>query len=252
MASKIIFLNQHDTKRNLFKPHRHTCYEIVYFLTGSGQTIIDTIRYPVSENSYCLIAPDTPHLECIEGYGEILFIGFEYNNPDYPLAEGVYHNAEITLLPLFQDIFREYKEQKPNYETAAHALLDLLLVRTLRHVYPSADKGKDLHYIKSYIEQHFDQKISFKELASISGYSSDHFRHIFKQKFGFSPQEYLIHIRLENARLLLESTELSCTDIAYCCGFSTAAQFSSMFRKKYDFSPSEFKTTDFCKNIRDL
>jgi transcriptional regulator GlxA family with amidase domain len=59
-----------------------------------------------------------------------------------------------------------------------------------------------------------------------------------------SPQEYMIDVRLENAKRLLGKTNHSCTDIAYICGFSNGAQMTSMFKKKYGKTPKEFKITD--------
>ena len=95
-----------------------------------------------------------------------------------------------------------------------------------------------MEYIKNYIEQHFDQKLDFKELAHMSGYSSDYFRHLFRAHFGVSPQEYMIDARLQKAKALLEEGHLSCTEVSYKCGFSNSAQLSTMFKKKFGCSPS--------------
>ena len=240
-------MNKHDTKNNTFKLHSHSCYEIVYFLTGSGKTMIGDKSQPVREHSYCVVAPGSEHIECIEGYGEILFIGFEYDDSSYRLEEGVYYNGEMTKLSLFNDIFNEYREQELGFEIASKALLELFLISVLRDTAPENKRCKDLYYIKAYIEQHADQKINFRELASISGYSDDYFRYMFKQKFGIAPQGYMIDIRLNNAKQMLNSTSLSCTEVAQRCGFSNSAQLSAMFKKKWGISPSDVKKTDLYK-----
>ena len=254
MDVSISFLNRHNTKSNRFKPHIHDCFEVVYFLTGSGKTVIGDKSYPVKENCFCIIPPHTLHSEYIDGYGEIMFIGFEYKTVRFPVKEGVYAADELYTYSLFNEIFKEYREQKNGYEAAASAMLALFLIKASRLDTKSGDneRCKDLEYIKEYIRNHFDQKISFRELAALSGYSYDHFRHIFKQRFGISPQEYMIDIRLENAKKKLCETELSCTEIAYLCGFSNSAQMSSMFKKRFSVSPIEFRNTDLYKNIRNL
>lgn len=239
--SRILFMNKHNTKNDMFKMHSHNCYEVVYFLTGSGKTIIGGKNYPVSAHSYCIIPPKADHIECIEGYGEILFIGFEYESSVYHLQEGVYHNSEIDKFSLFDNIFDEYKKQALGFETAADYLLKLFIITVFRNTQADDRKCKDLNYIKAYIEQHADQKINFRQLALLSGYSYDYFRHIFKKKFGISPQEYMIEIRLKNAKRLLENTNRTCTEIAYCCGFSNGAQLSAMFRKKWGVSPMDVR-----------
>jgi len=245
--TRICFLNKHDTKNNQFRLHSHDCYEVVYFVTGNGKTIINGKSYPVSANSYCIIPPHTEHIEALEGYGEILFIGFEYDGTLHPLKEGVYDNGELTKLSFFNAIFDEYRKQALGFEVAADYLLRLFLLSLLRNAQTEDRKCKDLNYIKNYIRQHADQKISFKELSSLSGYSYDYFRHIFKQRYGISPQEYMMDIRLQNARQLLESTTLSCTEIAYRCGFSNGAQLTAMFKAKFNETPTAVRKADSYK-----
>lgn len=250
--SKICFLSKHNTKNDAFKMHTHGCYELVYFLTGGGISIINGKSHPVSANCCCVIPPQTEHVEKMDGYGEIMFVGFQCDAVDEWLPEGVYANNPAERRTLFEGIFAEYKNQEPGFQAAADALLNLFLIAVARSSQTDERKCKDLHYIKTYIEQHADQKIRFKELAQLSGYSCDYFRHIFKQRFGIAPQEYLIDIRLRNARKMLEQTDLSCTEIAYQCGFSNSAQMSSMFKMKYGKSPVRYRISDLYKTTHDL
>ena len=240
---KIRFLNRHNTKTNSFKLQSHKCYEIVYFLSGSGKTLIGGRSHDIKEDCICLVAPNSEHIEYIDGYGEILFIGFDYSG-ELPLREGVYASSDKNCLRLMGEIFSEYKSQKTGFLTAAESMLSLLLISVIRGSDSEAKPCKDLFYIKDYIEQHFDQKINFKELSLLTGYSYDHFRHIFKSRFKVSPQEYLIDIRLEKSKILLLESKLSCTDIAYRCGFSSSIQFSQMFKSRFGVSPTAYKITD--------
>ena len=241
ITCKICFLNRHNTKENSFRLHSHNCYETIYFLSGNGTIIIKDKSYPFSANTYCIIPPETEHIECIEGYGEILFIGFEYQNERHALQEGVYYNGEFSGLDLFGRIFEEYKEQSLDFEDAANALLKLFLITVCRNGKTDSKKGKDLNHIKEYIEQHFDQKIDFKELASVSGYSYDYFRRIFKQYFSISPQQYMIDIRIRQAERMLRTTDLSCAEIAYCCGFSNHAQMTTMLKNAVGKTPLQLR-----------
>ena len=244
LQSRICFLNKHDTKNNIFRSHSHDCYELVYFLAGSGRALIGDAYHKVTPHSYYIVPPYTEHTEDIHGYGEILFIGFTLEPEQAGFSRGVSGAGEIAKRSLLESIFDEYKGQALGYETAANALLKLFLIQVLRNTCTEDKKCKDLQYIKAYIEQYADQKINFRELSDLSGYSYDYFRHIFKEKVGVSPQEYMIDIRLQNARHLLESTNLSCTEIAYNCGFSNSAQMASMFKQKFGKSPTAFKITD--------
>ncbi len=64
-----------------------------------------------------------------------------------------------------------------------------------------------------------------------SGYSYDHFRHMFKERTGLSPMNYIIDKRIDYAKRLIVSTDMTLSTISQECGFSTSSQFSSMFRR---------------------
>jgi len=239
--SEICFLNRHNTDGNEFKLHTHDCYEIVYFLSGTGEGIVGETHYSISANTYCIIPPQTEHTERMEGYGEILFIGFEYKNTDYVLQEGIHQPADTTIHSLFKKIIREYTHQNVGYEIVAKALLDMLLFTSIRETEKVNQRCKDLDYIRAYIDQYFNQKINFRDLAALSGYSYDYFRIMFKNKFDVSPQTYMINKRLSHAKQLLEKSKLSCTEVAYQCGFSNSAQMTMMFKEKFGKTPSAWK-----------
>ena len=240
--SRIRFLNKHTTAKDEFKLHSHNCYEIIYFLSGNGTINIDGTSYPITANTCCIIPPNTKHTELLTTYGEIVFIGFDLN--DLEIEKSILKVSDKSILTLFERIIEEYSSQKFGFKQMSEALLDLLIVTYIREMGTEGEKCKDMVYIKTYIEQYYNQKINFSELAVLSGYSYDYFRTVFKQKFGASPQKYLINIRLNHAKHLLESTSLSCTEIAYNCGFSNSAQMTTMLKNKFGKTPKELKITD--------
>ncbi len=239
----IRFLNKHTTASNEFKMHSHSCYEIIYFLS-SGKIAVDGVHYPVEKGTCCIVPPNTEHKELLDGYGEILFIGFEWTEGS--LFSKICIDITDPSFPLiFDKIIEEYSAQSYGYEMAAEALLKLLLIAYIRISGKEGKKCKDINYIKTYIEQYYNQKINFGELTQLSGYNYDYFRYLFKQKFGCSPQKYMINIRLDHARQLLETTNLSCTEIAYNCGFSTSAQMTTMIKRKFGQTPKRIQKHRF-------
>lgn len=243
----ICFLSKHNTRGNAFRLHTHDCYEMIYILSGSGTVVLGDKTYPATKDTYYVVSPHTSHTEQFDGYGEVLFVGFECEHQALIPPNGIYRADDVSMLLYMRGILDEYKQQDAEYELAARAFLDLLLVSSLRNTGRANKKCKDIEYVKAYIEQYSNQKINFAQLARLSGYSYDYFRHIFKQRFGISLQEHLIEVRLENARRLLEGTGLTCTEIAYHCGFSTSAQMSSLFKRKFGVSPVAYKKADSYK-----
>ena len=95
--------------------------------------------------------------------------------------------------------------------------------------------------VQEYIEAHDTTKIAIADLAKLTGYSSVHFTRMFKNSTGQTPREYLINHRTNKARQLLMNTELSIVDVAYQCGFSSHAHFSTQFRRLVGTTPQAYR-----------
>ncbi len=242
--SEIRFLGKHTAKNNIFVPHRHNFYEVIYFLRGNGRMIIGDNEYAILPHRYCVVPPDVEHVELFEDDGEIIFVGFKMNSEILTGVVSIQQDGSSSALPLLESILTEYRNQKIAYKEAAVAFLQIFLVRLMRELLEDNKECRDLHYIKTYLEQYYNQKINFRGLSAMTGYSYDYFRHIFKMKFGASPQEYLINIRLEHAKNMLQDTNLSCTQISASCGFSNSGQMSVMIKRKYGKSPLELRKAD--------
>ena len=123
-----------------------------------------------------------------------------------------------------------------------HHLLHVFLMEINRLLTSTPIDNCSLENIRSYINENFYKKLNFTELADMSGYSYDYFRHFFKMVYGVSPQTYLIHLRLETAYSILSSTpDTNITEVAANCGFSDCSQFSSMFTKHFGISPTKIR-----------
>lgn len=61
---------------------------------------------------------------------------------------------------------------------------------------------------------------------------------------GITTQQYVLHQRLEQGRQLLESTQLSVSEIGYQCGFEDATSFSRAFKRAFGLSPTQFRTME--------
>lgn len=72
-------------------------------------------------------------------------------------------------------------------------------------------------------------------------YSAEHLSRIFHAEYGISPMKYVQALRIDQAKLLLQDTSLSISEIAYRVGMNDAGYFSRLFRKVAGLSPSEFR-----------
>ncbi|MFN4143352.1 GlxA family transcriptional regulator [Aestuariivirga sp.] len=84
----------------------------------------------------------------------------------------------------------------------------------------------------------FDEEIDFEDMAKRYGLSRRQLERLFQTKLGTSPAQKLREIRLARANSLLAETDMSITDIAAACGFSSADSFRKRYRMAFGAAPS--------------
>ncbi|OCT15758.1 hypothetical protein A8709_16185 [Paenibacillus pectinilyticus] len=91
-----------------------------------------------------------------------------------------------------------------------------------------------------YMEQHMAEQISIETLAQLAHYHPNYFINAFKQFTGYSPIQYMNHLRSEKAKDLLLTTELNVSQIADAFGMELS-YFSRMFKEQTGFKPTAFR-----------
>lgn len=102
---------------------------------------------------------------------------------------------------------------------------------------------ENIYLAIKYFREHFDQEYSLREVAHIANLSPYYFIKVFREQTGKTPYEYLLEIKIENAKEMLRIQELSITDIGLACGFTSPSNFSSVFKKITGASPSNYRKT---------
>lgn len=93
----------------------------------------------------------------------------------------------------------------------------------------------------TYINHNCADKITVDDLCALCHCSPSYLIRVFKRFSGRTISSYINDSRIAKAKRLLESTELSVTDIAYSCGFSDSNYFSNTFKKTLGLSPREYR-----------
>jgi|GEM_PF-4586685 len=95
--------------------------------------------------------------------------------------------------------------------------------------------------LMQYLQANYATDISLQDMAKIANCHPTHVIRCFKRGYGITPAKALMHIRLQQAKYLLKSTCLSCENIAYGVGFSSASYFSKLFKGCYEISPNDYR-----------
>jgi AraC family transcriptional regulator len=87
------------------------------------------------------------------------------------------------------------------------------------------------------IDARLDARLTVEMLSQEVGLSVAHFARAFKETMGRAPHQYLLALRLERARRLLETTSLTLSDIAQRAGFADQAHFTRLFKRAFGTTP---------------
>lgn len=94
---------------------------------------------------------------------------------------------------------------------------------------------------RKFIDEYYDTPLDLSEIAQQAGFSRFHFIRLFRKVYNKTPHQYLIQKRIEQARYLLVSSELSITEICFAVGFQSLGSFSTLFDKYTGDSPSIYR-----------
>jgi AraC family transcriptional regulator len=86
-----------------------------------------------------------------------------------------------------------------------------------------------------------DQEFCLSQLALEADMSVSHFSRLFKKATSFSPSQYFIQLRVQEAQRLLRETDRSVIDVGLDVGYSSPSHFAQVFRRAVGVSPTEYR-----------
>lgn len=96
---------------------------------------------------------------------------------------------------------------------------------------------------RDYLQEHYTDSFSLRKVAEYSCMSQYHFSRVFTTVFGESPNTFVARLRIEKAKKLLITGNLSISEVCAEVGYSSVGSFSSLFKEKVGISPSQYRRT---------
>lgn len=109
----------------------------------------------------------------------------------------------------------------------------------------SAANLKKIHEAKHQIDLNYKQHITIDRLATEQGLTAHRFKEMFKQVHGTRVFDYLVGIRLKEAKRLLKETDYKTSAVAKEVGYATKQSLSTAFKKYLNSSPGEYRKSTF-------
>ena len=107
--------------------------------------------------------------------------------------------------------------------------------------YFSGSTGRKVQNVRRIINSNLEKEISIEELAGKVNLNRTTLQKVFKEMYGLTINEYRTKARLQLAKNLLASTELSITEIAGRSGYANASKFTEVFKKNEGLLPKDWR-----------
>lgn len=264
---QILYIFKADNKNGYAgKYHCHDFLELSYLISGSVNYTLEDNTHQLKDGALMVFNPGVYHQEVLTAGVHVSELHIGINKlalkglcPSFilpcgtsPLIHLVKYSNEFGSC--INQIIVEQEKREPGYELVLKTLVMKLLIILLREIYTleegtdsykfsfeSSEKSTIVSTILAYIKEHYNEEISLDKLSKNTYLSPVYLSKIFKEETGDSPINYLINIRLDKAKELLEEGALSIKAIAKSVGYTDAYYFSKLFKKHFGFSPSKLK-----------
>jgi len=239
--------------------HSHDFNEILVTLSGEHFYGINGELFAFSPGIIALLPRRLPHdsgysehhAECIDFWIHILphnktTLNFIHHTPATGTVSVPVPLPSVSLLEDFRragallDRMENHLDQQK-----AHHFVAYLLHELFGMIMDADSKSQTVNIIslvegiKQYIMEHLTDSLSLSDLAVAAGYSSFHFHRLFLEAEGITPRNFVEGQRLKRACELLKAGQ-TVTSAAMDSGFSTYSQFTRVFKRQFQLSPSEW------------
>lgn len=103
------------------------------------------------------------------------------------------------------------------------------------------EQTKPIRLARQYMQRYFKETLTLEIVSGQVGLNPTYFSNLFKIETGQNFSEYLIEIRILNAKDLLTDTDISIADVADSVGYGDVKYFSKLFKKVTGLSPAEYR-----------
>lgn len=248
-----------------FKWHYHPEYELTYIIRGNGYRLVGDSHLPFEDGDLVLLGSNLPHT----------WVGKADNDAEF---EAIVIQFSKFFIELFLNL-GEATNLKKLIEKSANGLsfsglnsevktklMELVLINGLDRIakllsilelLTEADfdqlSSKNFQFVLNkegelrinkvclYIQNHFNEKITLKQMADLLYLSESNFCKFFKKATGKTYSNYLNEIRINEICHLLLQSDRSINAIAFENGFETLSYFNRVFLKKKGVTPKEFR-----------
>ncbi len=248
--------------RYIMTPHWHNEYEFIRVIKGSFELTVNNRDFRLGEGDTAFVSNNMLHsgiphdctYECI--VFDLEFYIKSHHTKE--LKEIVNQQKRIDTIFLHDDmdftgildgIFTALRNEQTGYSFIAEGgiwqFLGMVIGKgrfTGRYELPPAysKKFRELKIVLNYIDMHYSDAITLKDLAEAVHMNPNYFCRFFKEMLGKTPVEYLNLYRIEQACEKLRTQNTNVLNVALSCGFGDVNYFIKVFKRYKGVTPLKY------------
>lgn len=226
-------------------------YLLIYTLEGEGTVITPDGKSICQKHDIALIDCNQAHTYYANEFWDFLWFHFNGNASRKLVNFILSRQGTIThvtdswqMVESFQYLTKAQTENSVALEITLSAHIHHILAELAAYeLYGKTLSSKPdiANRAAQYISQHCSEPLSIQQIANEVAVSKSALCHIFKSETGFSPYDYMIGRRIDMAKDLLWSTDMSIREISQRVGFLSESHFIKTFRMRTKMSPTTFR-----------
>lgn len=227
-------------------------YQLIYIESGCGYFKFDEEYEKVSGKAVVIYKPNEPQIYKYykNDLPKTFWLHFSGTDVENMLRElNIYDKRVIPiksgmfLKECLERIIEEFQNKPTAFTRAASSYAKLAIIELKREMENVSKKTADLTIEKLCKEMHmnFHKNISNIEYANMCNMSVPHFLSKFKSVTGTTPQNYILNLRISNAKNLLVTTDYKIMEISQLVGLTDSMYFCKRFKKLVGITPTEYR-----------
>lgn len=239
-------------------------FTIYYFSNGLVSVLLSNEKQILEKKGFIFVSPNKNYT-ITKFYGQKLVIkikpelinelantlGIDYKAGEIFFLKQVIKES-LDLENLCEKIIQEATLKQVGYQLMLTNLVTQIAIILLRNhlgVRPNPHLelsrfglvDRRLRRAIEYIHANYHQEIVLSEIADAAFLSEYHFAHLFKKITGLTPNNYLIAVRLEQAKKLLAETDESISNVSLAVGYTSQSHFTKVFRNFTGLTPAKYR-----------
>lgn len=244
------------------KQHVHeNMMEIVFIEKGKQVYSVENNEYTVNSGEVFLTFPNEPHSTAAYPEDKSIlyfiiinleklktgFIGCDAKEGEI-IVQAILNiksrvfKATFDIKSALDKIITTYYSDCPFKNTVIRNQISSFIINIIEYEKVDITKyNSDMQKVLDFIEQNIYENISLSMLAEIAGLSIARFKANFRKQVGFPPHEFILRRKIETAKTMLKTYDMTITELAHKLSFSSSQYFSTVFKRFTLMSPIEYR-----------